>query len=182
VTKETIRLIGVGLAMALGVGTVAVWRSKAETPRAADTTPAATTQSEARQRAPDPSPPLQVPDPPSIAPTASRISPRDDGGPADEATLMMRLREVARTDVAQAVELAEEGNRRYPDSAGAPERTAILIHALAAEGRSSEARGQAEYMVNHFEDSQWVREIEAFTGAHRHRNAHLGPSGRIEYY
>jgi hypothetical protein len=108
-------------------------------------------------------------------------APRVDGGPANEATLMIQLRGAAGTDSVRAIELAEDGNRRFPDSADAPERTSILIHALAAEGRSSDARGQAEFMVNHFEDSHWVREIEAFTGAHRHRNIHLGPDGRIQY-
>jgi hypothetical protein len=46
----------------------------------------------------------------------------------------------------------------------------------------SEARGAAERMVNHYPDSDWVREIERFTGAHRHRNVRLNDAGEIEYY
>ena len=46
----------------------------------------------------------------------------------------------------------------------------------------SEARGEAEYMVNHFPDSSWVREIEGFTGAHRHRNIRVNDAGQLEYY
>lgn len=98
-----------------------------------------------------------------------------------EAVLMARLRDVAGSDPSAAVELAREGNRRFPDSADAPERTSILVHALAALDCPSEARGAAEGMVNHYPDSPWVREIEAFTGAHRHRNLRLNDAGQIEY-
>ena len=96
---------------------------------------------------------------------------------------MERLRK-ARTagQHALAIQLAREGNRRFPDSALAPERQSILIHSLADNEQRSEARGEAEHMVNHYPDSDWVREIERFTGAHRHRNVRLNDAGEIEYY
>jgi len=97
----------------------------------------------------------------------------------DEAVLMARLRELSATDSAQAVELARAGNRRFPDSADAPERSSILIHALANLGRVREARGEAEQMVNHYPDSDWVREIEGYSGAHRHRNLHVSDAGVV---
>ncbi|HVV48214.1 MAG TPA: hypothetical protein VHO06_01025, partial [Polyangia bacterium] len=77
-------------------------------------------------------------------------------------------------------ELAHAGNRRFPDSADAPERASILIHALSAEGLHRDARAEAEYAVNHYPDSQWVRDIEAFTGAHRHRNLTVTDGGVIQ--
>ena len=92
---------------------------------------------------------------------------------------MARVRELAATDSAQAVELARAGNRRFPDTADAPERASILIHALANLGRVREARGEAEQMVNHYPDSDWVREIEGFSGAHRHRNLHVSDAGVV---
>ena len=92
---------------------------------------------------------------------------------------MARLRELAATDSAQAVELARAGNHRFPDSAGAPERTSILIHALANLERVREARAEAEQMVNHYPDSDWVREIEGFSGAHRHRNLQVSDGGIV---
>lgn len=79
-----------------------------------------------------------------------------------------------------AVQLARAGNRRFPDSPDAPERTSILIQALSAQGLSGEARAEAEYAVNHYPDSLWVREIEGFTGAHRHRNLILTDAGTIQ--
>lgn len=97
-----------------------------------------------------------------------------------EDKLMADLRRArANGQHALAIRLAREGNRQYPDSALAPERESILIHSLADAGQSSEARGQAESMVNRYSDSDWVREIERFTGAHRHRNARLNDAGEV---
>jgi len=96
-----------------------------------------------------------------------------------EAQLMARLRAIKDSDPAAAVTLAREGNRRFPDSAEAPERTSILIHALVAVDRGSEARGEAEQMVNHYPDSPWVREVERFTGAHRHRSVGVNDAGQV---
>jgi type IV secretory pathway VirB10-like protein len=97
----------------------------------------------------------------------------------NEPQLMTRLRAVKDKDPAAAIELAREGNRRFPDSADAPERASILIHALAALDRPSEARGEAEDMVNHYPDSNWVREIERFIGAHRRRNVRVNDAGEL---
>jgi hypothetical protein len=55
----------------------------------------------------------------------------------------------------------------------------ILIHVLAEQGLHSEARGEAERMVNRYPDSRWVREIERFTGAHRHRNIRVDEQGKL---
>ena len=93
---------------------------------------------------------------------------------------MARLREAAGSDPALAIQLARAGNRRFPDSPDAPERYSILIRALASKGQTSSARGEAEYMVNHFGDSTWVREIESFSGAHRHRNIRVTDAGIIQ--
>ena len=95
---------------------------------------------------------------------------------------MQRLRKLKDSEPAAAVELARDGNRRFAESHEAPERASILIHALAQLERSSEARGEAERMVNHYPDSPWVREVEQFTGAHRHRNVRLDDAGNLEYF
>jgi hypothetical protein len=101
-------------------------------------------------------------------------------GSFDEDELMRLLRSARGNDPKLSAELAREGNRRFPVSAAAPERASILIHALAEQGLASEARGEAEDMVNRYPDSGWVREIERFTGAHRHRNFRVGAEGRLE--
>ncbi len=99
----------------------------------------------------------------------------------DEATLMERLRSSG-SDPSLAIDLADDGDRLFPGSAGASERASARIHALARQGRGAEARGEAESVVNRYPDSQWIREIETFTGAHRHRNVRVTPDGSLEYY
>jgi hypothetical protein len=99
----------------------------------------------------------------------------------DEDELMRRLRLARGSNAEAAVELAREGNRRFPSSSAAPERASILIHSLAELGLASQARGQAEDMVNRYADSPWVREIENFTGAHRHRNVRVDDEGQLSF-
>ncbi len=113
--------------------------------------------------------------------SAASVAPPAPPSAMDEPSLMALLRSASGNDPALAVELAREGNRRFPDSADAPERASILIHALAELGESSAARGEAETMVNHYPDSRWVRDIELFTGAHRHRNVVLDDQGRLKF-
>lgn len=116
-----------------------------------------------------------APPPPLKRPGMTKTTP----GESSEAQLMARLRVIKDSDPTGAVTLAREGNRRFPDSADAPERTAILIHALVATDKGSEARGEAEQMVNHYPDSTWVREVEHFTGAHRHRAVGVNDAGQV---
>jgi len=119
---------------------------------------------------------------PSPTPAQTLALPSTTKVPLDELQLMAQLRRVKDANPDLAIQLAREGNRRFPDSADAPERTSILIHSLSNLNRSSEARGEAEEMVNHYPDSSWVREIEQFTGAHRHRNIRVNSAGELEYY
>ena len=180
------RLISTAVVVAgIGLGAAAFLRAKpAPPPKPAQPEPAF----------PDPAPPVAVapapppapphPPGPDRSPSSSAPPPppgSEAAAPLNEAVLMARLRSVAGSDFGLAVALARAGNRRFPDSADAPERTSILIHALAAQGQSREARAEAEYAVNHYPDSPWVREIAGFTGAHPHRNLVLTDAGTIQY-
>lgn len=100
---------------------------------------------------------------------------------SEEQAFMEDLRVLAEMDPELAIERARDGAARFELGADASERRAILIHALARVGRASEARGEAERMVNECPDDAWVSEIERFTGAHRHRNIRLAANGRLEY-
>lgn len=53
------------------------------------------------------------------------------------------------------------------------------IHALAEAGRAAEARSEAEDALNRFPDSEHVRALERFTGAHRHRDLRLRADGEV---
>lgn len=175
--------------------TIAVWNANHEpkTQPESQRTPPAPAASNPPSPPPTPAPaPPSAPTPgpgPAAAsqntpPPAPPPSPSAEAAVArmNEAVLMDKLREVAKTDSAQAIELARAGNKKYPDSPDAPERSFILIHALITQNQLSEGRAEAEYMVNHYPDSRWVRDIEGFTGAHRHRNIRVNDAGQLEYY
>jgi hypothetical protein len=132
---------------------------------------------------PPPAPPAPAPRSPGPGPSPSKTAPpagSEASAQLSESVLMARLRNAAGSNFPLAVELARAGNRRFPDSPSAPERASILIHALAAEGLARDARGEAEFAVNHYPDSSWVQEIERFIGAHRHRNLILTDGGVIQ--
>ncbi|HVZ33605.1 MAG TPA: hypothetical protein VG963_14335 [Polyangiaceae bacterium] len=169
------------VALACGVAVVVVWRHRAITPaevKAPHAREVAKIPFLGEARVVPPARKTEVAA--ALAPPAAPVA----GPPnsmSDEAALMRGLRSAQRSDPALAIRLAREGNRRFPRSSDAPERAAILVHALAEQGRSSEARAEAEEMVNRYPDSAWVREVEQFTGARRHRNVRVGPNGELRY-
>jgi hypothetical protein len=120
--------------------------------------------------------------PPSAVNLAHSQPSARQAAPAYEASLMAELRQIQKTDPKRALELAREGNQRFPESSDAAERASIVVHSLAQLGLRSEARGEAEDMVNRYPDTEWVREVERFTGAHRHRNARVNSQGKLEFY
>jgi hypothetical protein len=79
---------------------------------------------------------------------------------------MSDLRSIEDVDAAAALEIAREGDRRFPSSDAAAERAMIEVKALARQGRLSEARGAAEQMVNRYPGTPWALEVERHTGAH----------------
>jgi len=179
-TRLTVTAIG---ALVLA-GAIAVWHAQSENEPpgngiAAPPPPAAQPPPPAPAPAPGPVAAAQNTPPPAPPPSASAET---AVARMNEAVLMARLREVAQSDPAQTVQLARAGNQKFPDSPDAPERASILIHALVTQNQLSEGRAEAEYMVNHYPDSKWVREIEGFTGAHRHRNIRVNDAGQLEYY
>jgi hypothetical protein len=141
------------------------------------------TASPDEDRAPAPQPAAStVASATSVAASAETTAPAPAASGFDETELMRLLRSARGNDPGLAVELAREGNRRFPTSPDAPERASILVHALTDQGHASEARGEAEDMVNRYPDSSWVHEIERFTGAHRHRNVRVDDQGRLVFY
>jgi hypothetical protein len=47
---------------------------------------------------------------------------------------------------------------------------AMVVKSLARQGKASEARAEAEEMVNKYVGTSWAREVERHTGAHPHVN------------
>ena len=188
-TNKT-RLTATAIGALVLAGAIAVWNAWSEKQPSGDgvATPQAPPPPAPPTPPAQPAPPAPAPGPVAAAqntpPPAPPPSASAEAAVArmNEAVLMARLREVAQTDSAQAIELARAGNKKFPDSPDAPERASILIHALVTQNQLSEGRAEAEYMVNHYPDSKWVRDIEGFTGAHRHRNLRVNDAGQLEYY
>lgn len=184
------RLVATSVGALALAAVIAIWNARRpETPPPEPPAPPTPAAPPPAGPPPQPSaPPAPAPGPAAAAqntePPAPPPSPGVQAAVArmNEAVLMERLREVAKKDSAQAIELARAGNKRFPDSPDAPERASILIHALITQNQLSEGRAEAEYMVNHYADSHWVRDIEGFTGAHRHRNIRVNDAGQLEYY
>jgi hypothetical protein len=179
-TRGTRTLAGVA-SVALGLGLAVMCLARASgsasndaSARAAEPVPQATSLARPSAR------PRVASNTPNARPRVASDAASDAA--AGEAALMDRLRALPPSETDLAIDLAREGNTRFPGSDGAPERASILIHALARKGLASEARGEAEDMVNRYPDSAWVREVEGFTGAHRHRNLRLGANGALEAY
>jgi hypothetical protein len=102
-----------------------------------------------------------------VAPDAA--SAPNDNAP-DEAALMDRLRKIEDGDPTLALQLAREGDARFPGGADAAERAMIVVKSLARQGDLSEARGKAESMVNVYAGTRWALEVEQHMGAHPHRS------------
>jgi hypothetical protein len=113
------------------------------------------------------SPAAIIPDasalPSAAAPTPAQRTTRRE---PEEPGFMNELRRVAASDPVRGLELAREGQLRFPNGAAAAERAAIVVRSLAVQGRLSEARGEAELMVQRYPGTSWAREVEQQTGAH----------------
>ena len=123
--------------------------------------------SEGAERAAEPSPasmPLPVRAPaPVLAPApvmAGRPSPA--AAPAlaiTESALMAAIRDLGASDPARALELARDGNRRFPKSADAAERSWTICKSLAALGRFHDAQVEARLLVHQYPDTTWAGDV-----------------------
>jgi hypothetical protein len=64
-----------------------------------------------------------------------------------EATLMARLHELGETNPPLSLQLAREGNARFPSSPDAPERAWIVVKSLVNMAQFKEAQAEARIMV-----------------------------------
>ena len=73
---------------------------------------------------------------------------------------MAKLNELGASDPAQALALAREGNRRFPHSGDAAERSVTICKSLAALGRFEEARDEARRLVRNYPDTPWALDVQ----------------------
>jgi hypothetical protein len=69
-------------------------------------------------------------------------------------------------DPATALVIAREGNRRFPNGAGAEEREARIIDALVALDRIGEAHSEAMLFVQHHPTGPFSAHVMNLMGVH----------------
>jgi hypothetical protein len=104
-------------------------------PQAQVTTPEGT--GSALTRGPDTAPPVV-------------LTPRDVAALVSEASLMVRLHQLAETNPPLSLELARQGNARFPHTPAAPERAFIVVKSLVDMGRFKEAQQEARGMLKDY--------------------------------
>jgi hypothetical protein len=73
---------------------------------------------------------------------------------------MAQLREIGGTAPERSIALAREGQRRFPDSADAPERAFIVVQSLVNLRRFHEAREEASAMVRKYPDNPFALDAQ----------------------
>jgi hypothetical protein len=115
-----------------------------------------------------PSVPVAAPAPavaPQSSPVAAAAAPlRRAPGPAgslpsSEDQLMTTLRDLGASDPARTLDLAREGNRRFPSSADAPERSWMICKSLAALGHFAAAQDEARQVVARYPGTTWAGDL-----------------------
>ena len=86
---------------------------------------------------------------------------------------MKELRADQDSNPERALALAQQAERRFPDSVDAPEYEMIKVKSLYKLGRDGEGRGAAEKMVNQYPGNSFAIEVERNTGAHPHISHHV---------
>jgi hypothetical protein len=84
----------------------------------------------------------------------------------DETALMERLRQEVKSDPSSAVALADDGEKRFPNSLFREEREAMAIRAFINLQRMGSARGRAIRFLERYPNSPYTNEVEAMTGVH----------------
>lgn len=79
-----------------------------------------------------------------------------------EADIMAKINELGSSDPAQTLKLARDGNRRFRQSADAPQRASHIVRALLNLDRREEARAEALKMEKEYPGSPWTDDV------HRH--------------
>lgn len=95
-----------------------------------------------------PTPPTPAVPAPSAAPTA-----------LDEGSLMSKLRELRSSDPELTLELAREGNQRFPNSPDAAERSWFIVKSLSDLGRHDEARVEGRKLLERYRDTRWAEDV-----------------------
>ena len=76
--------------------------------------------------------------------------------PANEPELMTQLRQLVDSAPARTIELAREGQKRFPQSPDVPERAWMIARALVRLGRFEEACDEARWLMRRHPENVWA--------------------------
>ena len=88
------------------------------------------------------------------------LTPRDVAALVSEAALMVRLHQLGETDPPLSLQLAREGNARFPHGPDAPERAFIVAKSLVDMGRFKEAQQEARLMLKNYPNDPHTLDVE----------------------
>jgi hypothetical protein len=88
------------------------------------------------------------------------LTARDVAALVSEAALMVRLHQLGETNPPLSLELAREGNARFPHGPDAPERAFIVVKSLVDMGRFKEAQQQARLMLKNYPHDPHTLDVE----------------------
>ena len=97
---------------------------------------------------------------PDAAAHPAPLSPRDVAALVNEASLMVRLHQLAETDPPLSLELARRGNARFPHAPDAPERAFIVVKSLVDMGRFKEAQQEARRMLKDYPNDPHTFDVQ----------------------
>ncbi len=100
--------------------------------------------------------------PPSAAPETVTVatSMPSNAAPPDEQLIMSALRQLGDSAPAYSLQLAREGNRRFPNSPDAAEREWYVCKSLVNLENFYDARAEARVMVQTFPGTEWATDVE----------------------
>jgi hypothetical protein len=79
---------------------------------------------------------------------------------------MQQLRALVKSDPGKAEALAREDRQRFPESADADERDALLVDTLINQQRIGAARSETYYYFDHHPGGRFTEHLFAMTGVH----------------
>jgi hypothetical protein len=88
------------------------------------------------------------------------LTARDLSALVNEAALMVRLHQLGETDPPLSLQLAREGNARFPNSPDAPERAFIVVKSLVDMTRFKEAQEEARKMLKRYPNDPHTLDVE----------------------
>ncbi len=165
-------LLAVALGSVLGAAAFNLRRVGREKPAYGDSSQPPAQASAPLAAGVQPAPPPAAGAPVARPPMARNVPRREADNPAPvdaqgalsssstEPDMMQRLRGMEGSDPPLTLQLAREGNARFPDSPDAAERSWMIAKSLVDMHRLREAHEEAQSMVSRYPGTSWAQDVQ----------------------